>query len=158
LRLRISSEKFAARFLDLPAFLAPPLGCAICGGRFPGEPFKNAIELREGLKPDLERDLADSKIAICQKFARLVEPGTRNVIDKFYAGNLLELLAEMIPANVGRFRYLAERKFFGRMSLDELSRFPDLYRFGSMAVARWLEESICGCCYHSTLSSHSSRR
>ncbi len=44
----------------------------------------------------------------------------------------------MIPANVGRFRYLGERKFFGRMFLDELSRFPDLYRFGPMAIARRL--------------------
>jgi hypothetical protein len=106
--------------------------------------------LGEGLKPNLERDLADSKIAICQKFARLFEASACDVFDKIYPNDLLEPFAKMIPANAGRFRYLAERKFFGRMSLDELSRFPDLYRFGSIAIARWLGESICGYCYHRT--------
>jgi hypothetical protein len=62
LRLRIFSEKVAVRFLDLLAFSAPPLGCTIRSGRFPGEPFKNAIELREGLEPYLEGDLADPQI------------------------------------------------------------------------------------------------
>jgi hypothetical protein len=57
-------------------------------------------------------------------------------MNKVYTGDLLESFAQMIPANVGRFRYLAERKFFRRMFLDELSRFPDLYRFGPMAIAR----------------------
>lgn len=135
--------KFAAHFLFyLLAFSAPQLGCAICSRRFPGEPFKYAIELREGLKSDLERDLADSKIAVCQKVARLVEPGTRNVVDKIYAGHLLELLAEMIPANAGRFRYLAERKFFGRMSLDELSSLPDFHRLSSTLVVQGLLEWV----------------
>ena len=36
------------------------------------------------------------------------------------------------------FATLRERKFFSRMFLDELSRFPDLYRFGPMAIARRL--------------------
>jgi DNA-binding XRE family transcriptional regulator len=126
------------------------LVCTIRSGRLPGELFEHAIELRERLEPNCECDLADPKVAICQKFARLFEAGTRDVFDKIYPSDLLEPLAKMIPANAGRFRYLAERKFFGRMSLDELSRFPDLYRFGSIAIARWLGESICGCCYHRT--------
>jgi hypothetical protein len=43
------------------------------------------------------------------------------------------------------------------MVLDELSRFPNLYRFGPMAIARRLGESICDYWYHRTLSSHSPR-
>jgi hypothetical protein len=149
--------KICGRFF-LSASWAPPLGCAICSGRFPGELFKNAIELGEGLKSDLERDLADPKIAICQKFARLVEPGVRNVIDKIYAGHVLELFAQMGPTDVDRFRQLGQRNFFGGMLIDELPCLPDIHRFSSRAVARWLGESICGCCYHRTLSSHSWRR
>jgi hypothetical protein len=85
------------------------------------------------LEPNLERDLADPKIGIMQKFARLFEADACDVFDKIYAGDLLELLAEMIPANVGRFRNLTKRKLFSRMFLDELARFPDLYGFGSIA-------------------------
>jgi hypothetical protein len=85
------------------------------------------------LEPNRERNLADPKINILQEPARFFKASTRNILDKICAGDLLELLAEMIPANVGRFRYLAERKFFGRIFLDELSRLPDLHRFGSMA-------------------------
>ena len=88
------------------------------------------------MEPNLERDLADPKIVIMQKSARLFEAGACDILDKIYSGDLLEFLAEMIPANVGRFRYLGERKFFGRMFLNEPSRFPDLYRFGPMAIAR----------------------
>ena len=38
------------------------------------------------------------------------------------------------------------------MVFDELSRFPNLYRFGPMAIARRLEEWICDYSYHRTYS------
>jgi hypothetical protein len=120
-------------FLDLAAFPAPQLGCAICTRRFSGELFENAIELGKRLEPGLERDLADPKIDILQKLARLFEACMSNIIDKIYAGDLLELLAEMILADVDCFPHLAERKLFDAMFLDELSRFPDLGWLGSMA-------------------------
>jgi hypothetical protein len=85
------------------------------------------------LEPNLERDLADSKIELMQKAARLFEAGACDVFDKIYARDLLELLAEMIPANVGRFRYLTKRKLFSRMFFNKFSRLPDLHRLGSMA-------------------------
>jgi hypothetical protein len=88
------------------------------------------------LEPNCKRDFTDSSIGIHQKVTRFFESGACDVIDKICAGDLLESFAQMIPANVGRFRYLAERKFFNAMVLDELSRFPDLYRFGPMAIAR----------------------
>lgn len=106
---------------------------AICTRRLSGELPENAIELGKRLEPNLERNLADPKIDIMQKSARLFEAGACDVFDKIYAGDLLELLAEMIPANVRRFRYLTKRKLFSRMLFDELSRLPDLYGFGSMA-------------------------
>jgi hypothetical protein len=116
-------------------FYSRRLGYAICGGRSAGELFENAIELRERLEPNCECDLANSKIDIVQKPARLFEASARNVLDKICAGDLLELLAEMIPANVRRFRYSREGKFFGEIFIDEVARLPNLHRFGSMLVA-----------------------
>jgi hypothetical protein len=121
---------------------------AICTRRFSRKLFENAVELRERLEPNRKRNLADAKIAIVQKPARVLEARARNVIHKIYACDLLKLLAEMIGTNVDRFCYLSERKFFGRMFLDELSRLPDFDRLGSMAVARRLGRSICDCRYH----------
>jgi hypothetical protein len=109
------------------------MSSAICARRLSGELLENAVELGKGLEPNLERDLADPKIEIMQEAARLFEAGACDVFDKIYAGDLLKLLAEMIPANVGRFRNLTKRKLFSRMLLDELSRLPDLHGFGSMA-------------------------
>ena len=131
-------KKLPPGFLDLLAFSASPLGCTIRSGRFPGEPSKNAIELREGLEPYLKGDLADPKLAICQKFPRLVEPGTRNVIDKIYARHLLELFAQMRRIDVDRSRQLGQRNFFGGMLLDELPRLPDVHRFSSTLAVHGL--------------------
>ncbi len=129
---------------------------AILRRRFLGQPLENTIELRQRLKSHGERNFTNAQIRIPQEIASFFESGSCDVFHKICASDLLEFFAEMIPANVGCFRYLGERKFFGRMFLNELSRFPDLYRFGAMAIA--LRESICGCCYHRTLSSHSWRR
>lgn len=85
------------------------------------------------MEPNRKRNLADAKIAIVQKPARVLEARARNVIHKICACDLLELLAEMILVNVDCFRYLAERKSFDAMFLDKLPRFPYLRRFRSMA-------------------------
>src|SRR6184192_2382481 len=102
--------------------------------RLAREFFENTIELRQRLKPDGERDLADTQIRIQQEITGFFESDACDVIDKIYAGDLLELFAQMIRADIDRFRYLRQRKLFGRMLLDETSRLPDLHRFGSSRI------------------------
>jgi hypothetical protein len=85
------------------------------------------------LESDSECDFTDARIRIPQQIARFLKSDVGDVINKIYARDLLELLAEMISADIDRFRHLAERKFFDAMFLDELSRFPDLGRLGWMA-------------------------
>jgi hypothetical protein len=119
------------------------MSCAMRAGGFSGQLFENAIELRERLEPGGEGDFTDSPIGILKKVTRFFESGACNIIDKIYAGDLLEFFAQMIGANVDSFRHLAKRKFFGRMLLNQLARFPDLDRLGSMAWSNFFE-FLCG--------------
>jgi hypothetical protein len=43
-------------------------------------PFKRAIEVRERLKPDVVRDLANAKVRVQQPIPRVFQPHARNVI------------------------------------------------------------------------------
>ncbi len=67
-----------------------------------------------------------------------------DVIDKIYTGHLLELFAQMVRADVDRFRHFGQRNFFIRMFVNEIPRFPYLHRFSSRAATRGLSEPICG--------------
>ena len=80
------------------------LAARILRRRFPEESFENAIELRKRLKSRSERDFTDAQIAVSQKITRIFEPSARDVLDKIYAGYLLEIFAQMIRVNVDRFR------------------------------------------------------
>jgi hypothetical protein len=117
------------------AFAALQTNCAIRTGRFSRQLFENAIKLRERLKPDRESDLTNAQTRILQKIARFVESGARHVIDKIYAGDLLELFAQMIAADVHRFRYFLQGKRFIRILVDELPCFPDFHRLSPIAVS-----------------------
>ena len=61
--------------------------------RFPAEFFENAIELRERLKSNCERDLTDPKIDVMQKSVRFFEASTRNALDKICVADLLGALS-----------------------------------------------------------------
>jgi hypothetical protein len=134
LRLRIFSEKALVAFLgsifELAAFSALQMSSAVRTGGFSRQLSENAIELGERLEPHGKCDFADPKIDIVQKPARLFEARAGDVTDKIYAGHLLELFAQMIRTDAHRFRYFCKRKFIARMYVDEISRFPDLNRFG----------------------------
>lgn len=71
----------------------------ILGGRFARQVFENTIELRKRLKSDRERDLTDAQLRIAQKVTGFFESGSCDVIDKVYAGDLLESFAQMICAD-----------------------------------------------------------
>src|SRR6266542_973486 len=128
-----SDGSFCGAIFDLAPF-SLLMSCAIRTRRFIRQPFEDTIELRERLEPHSECDFADAQIRIQQQIARFVESGACHVIDKIYAGDLLELLAEMIRADVDCSRYFVERKFFAGMFVDELPRFPDFHRFGTIPV------------------------
>src|SRR5262249_60763210 len=112
--------------------------------------FEHEIELRERLTPDRERNFADAKIGIFQKFACLLEPGLSDVIDKLDAGHLLKLFAQMGWINSSCACNAAQRKRFARMFLDKLPGAPNVSGFGAMAV--WREgfepsEASFGCVF-----------
>ena len=86
----------------MPAYLA--FGGTILRRRFARKSFKNAVELRERLKPSRERDFTDAQIAISQKITRICEPGARDIVDEIYAGYLLEIFTQVIRVHVDRFR------------------------------------------------------
>ena len=115
------------------------LGSTILCWGFPGQSFENAIKLGKRLKSRGERDVTDSQITIVQESARFLESRACDVIDKVRPGYLLEFFAEIIRVNVCRFRHPRERKFFTRMFLDKLPRFPNFHGFGSMVWNRLFE-------------------
>ena len=104
------------------------------GRGLPREFFKDAIELRQRLKADCERDLANPKLSILQEISRFIDADAGDVIDKVRTGHLLEFLAQVIGAHVDRLRDLRQRKCFIRMLADELSRFPDFHRLGAASL------------------------
>ena len=72
------------------------MSCAIGTRRFSRKFFENTVELGERLESDGEGDFTDAKIGVPQKIARFFEPSARDIVDKIYAGDLLEILAQMI--------------------------------------------------------------
>ena len=72
--------------------------------RFSRERFKNAIELRQRLETDGERNFADPKIRILQEIARFADAYAGDVIDKVDPGHFFELLAQVIAADVAKLR------------------------------------------------------
>ena len=86
---------------------------AINGRRLPGQFFENAIELRKRLEADRERDFTDPKIDIFQKFLRVLESNTGNVIDKLRSSNLLEFFAEVSRIDLNYAGHFFERERLG---------------------------------------------
>lgn len=91
-----------------------------------------------------ERDFVHTKIRIVQKTTRFLESCASNVFDEVNPGHLLELLAQMIRADVDRLCHLGQRKLLIRMLVDEIPRFPDFYRLSQISVSQGdLREPIC---------------
>ena len=109
---------------------------AILRWRCPGQPFENAVKLRQRLKSDPEGDFANAQAGVMQKNARLFKSCPGNVIDKIDPGNLLELFAQIIRANVDRPCHLGQRKVFSEMFADKIPRFPDFDGLGLIPFPR----------------------
>ena len=103
------------------------------------------------MKADREADFADAKIDIFQKRARFFDSGAGHIIDKVYAGYLLELLTQVVRTDIDRFRDLGQRKLLVRMLLDELSRFPDLYRLSMTQLSSRLSSILSQRHHHAAL-------
>jgi hypothetical protein len=83
-----------------------------------------------------ERDFVHTKIRIVQKTTRFLESCASNVFDEVNPGHLLELLAQMIRADVDRLCHLGQRKLLIRMLVDKIPRFPDFDRLRSIPLSR----------------------
>ena len=141
-RQRIFSGKTKRSVSVSRASLPQPFRVAIIGRRFSGILFEDAIELRKRLKSDRERDFADAKIDIFQKFASLFEPRLCDVIDELDPGHLLKLFAQMCWIDSGYRCDPAQRQRFVGVFFNKLPGPPDVSRFGAMAV--WRERSESG--------------
>ena len=71
---------------------------------FSCELFENAIELRQRLKADGERDFANPQSRILQEVTRFGDAYAGDVIDKVDPGHFFELLAQVIAADVAKLR------------------------------------------------------
>ena len=80
--------------------------------RFARKLFENAIELRERLKSHSERDFTDAQIWVSQEVTGSFEPSARDILDKIYAGHLLEAFTQMIRVHADRFRDFGQGKLF----------------------------------------------
>ena len=85
---------------------------AVLSRRPAREFLENTVELRQGLKPDCECYFADPAVGVFQKIACFFEAEARDVIDKVYAGYILEFLAQIIAADVNCSCDSLERKLF----------------------------------------------
>ena len=119
-------------FIDVATLC--PCG-AVLGWRFAGKFFEYAIELRQRLKTDRERNFAYAKIRIVQETTRFLESCAGNVFDKVNPGHPLELLAQMIPTDADCLCNSWQRKLFLEMFIDEISRPPNFHRFRPIAFS-----------------------
>jgi len=81
-------------------------------GRFARKAFEHAIELGERLKSRRERDFADAHMTVLQEVTGSFEPSARDILDKIYAGHLLEVFTQMIRVHADRFRDFGQGKPF----------------------------------------------
>ena len=72
--------------------------------RLAGQLFEDAVELRQRLESNRERDFAYAKINLEQKNVRLFDALAGDVIDKVYPRHLFELFAQVIGADVHELR------------------------------------------------------
>jgi hypothetical protein len=112
------------------------LRCAILTRRFSGQNLEDAVELRKRLKSDRECNFADPKIAIFQKFARLIESGARDVIDKLGSGDLFEFFAQVGGVDSYGTGHSSERKVLVSVFFNESPRFPDIPRLRPVSIVR----------------------
>ena len=102
-RLRIFTVNIPAKILRVPNNLLAVMlrMCrAILRWRFARQLFEDAVELRQRLEADRERDFAYAKINLEQKNVRLFDALAGDVIDKVYPCHLFELFAQVIGADV----------------------------------------------------------
>jgi hypothetical protein len=110
--------------------------CSIFGRRFSGQSLEDAIELRQRLKANRERDLANLEINVSQESACSFEAIARDIVDKLYSGYLFELFAQVSRIDTDVPCDLSQRDRLGQMFVDEAARLPDVARFGVMTVVR----------------------
>lgn len=119
-RPHVSANRFGARC------------CPVFSGRLPREFPENAIELRQGLKADCERDFADPQIGLEQQITRLFDSAPVDVADKILAGYFLEFFAQIIWTNFDCLSDFLQRKPLVRVLMDEAPRLPDLGWLGAV--------------------------
>jgi len=102
-----------APFAASATFSALQINGTIFARRFSRQFFENAVELGKRLEAYGERDFADPKIDIFQKFTRRLESNPRNVIDELSSGDLFKFFAQVGGIDSDRFGDFAERKVLG---------------------------------------------
>ena len=85
------------------------LGAIIRGG-LPEDSSKRAIELSQGLEPDIVGHLADPQVGIEQPRFCVLQPDARDVIGELQPGGLPEHLAEVENAGTGGMGDVGQRK------------------------------------------------
>jgi len=95
---------FLTAYRLLPMSASDAFARTVFCRRFARKLFENAIELRQGLKTGSERDFTDAQIWVSQEGTGSFEPSARDILDKIYAGHLLEVFAQMIRVHADRFR------------------------------------------------------
>lgn len=107
-------------------------GAAVFARRYANESFEGAVELRQRLKSDGKRDLADSMVRIAQQTGCPLHPRPDDTLHKIFARDLLEFLAEIIWADIDRLRDFRQGELLVRVCAHKVARFPDFNRL------RWI--------------------
>lgn len=92
--------------------------------------LEHAVEMRQRLEADLERDFAHAQIWIQQEVFGFFNPHPREIVREIDAGNFFERLAKIERAHVDRPRDLAQRQFLALMFQNVFLGALDDRRFG----------------------------
>ena len=112
-----------------------PLGLGpVITGRLADQLSEDPIEVCQRLKTDLISDLAHPQVRIQQEVFRLLDANTGQIVGEMESGGFLESLAEIKSAGVYGASDSSERKIFGMMRIDEISRAADRERLGVLLL------------------------